>query len=183
MNKVDNKATNLLLSTEKRCKNLRTGVVEYSPILSNLGFRQRFWQKVTQFRQRRFFDLDNLNKVAKYLKIEDFLRVPICQCISNLKEAKAEYLLHKFEQRKLRDEYINSLNSSEAKKKQNSKKMKQQWRILKKYFSKSKSKSILEVEYTNEGCTVRVSSQFQVKRVVIAENSKCFVLAYSSPLL
>ena len=54
---------------------------------------------------------------------------------------------------------------------------------MKKYFSKSKSKSISEVKYTHEGCTVRVSSQFQVERAVMAENLKRFVLAYSSPLL
>ena len=30
---------------------------------------------------------------------------------------------------------------------------------------------------------MKVSSQFQVERVVMAENSKHFVLAYSSPLL
>ena len=48
---------------------------------------------------------------------------------------------------------------------------------MKKYFGKSKSKSISEVEYTHEGCTMRVSSQFQVKRAVMAENSKHFFVS------
>ena len=39
------------------------------------------------------------------------------------------------------------------------------------------------VEYLDNGCVVRVSSQIQVEKVIMAENSKYFVLAYSSPLL
>ena len=40
-----------------------------------------------------------------------------------------------------------------------------------------------EVEHTHDRCTVRVSSQFQVERAVMAENSRRFVSAYRSPLL
>ena len=42
----------------------------------------------------------------------------------HLKETKAGYLLHKNKQRKLRDEYIDSLQSKEAKKKRNIEKIK-----------------------------------------------------------
>ena len=75
------------------------------------------------------------------------------------------------------------LASSKIKKKQNNKKLKLCWRVLKKYFGKSKSKSILAVEYTYKGCTIRASSQIQVEQAVMAENSKRFILAYSSLLL
>ena len=75
-----------------------------------------------------------------------------------LKEAKADYLLHKNEQRKLRDEYIDSIQSKEVKKKRNNEKMKLRWRILQKSLGKDKSNSISAVEYFQEGYTVRVSS-------------------------
>ena len=39
------------------------------------------------------------------------------------------------------------------------------------------------VEHSQKGCTVRVSSQFQVELAIMKENSKCFVLVYSSLLL
>ena len=97
-------------------------------------------------------------KVTVYLKISEYLSLPTSQCIMYLKEAKADYLLHKNEQRKLRDEYIDSLQSKEVKKKRNNEKIKLRWKILKKYFGKDKSKSILAVEYSQKGCTIRVSS-------------------------
>ena len=37
LNKLDTECTNLLLYLEKKCRKLRTGAVEYSPILSKLS--------------------------------------------------------------------------------------------------------------------------------------------------
>ena len=84
--------------------------------------------------------------------------MPVAQYIVYLKEAKAEYLTQKLDQRRLRDEYVIKLAPSEIKRKRNNKKLKLHWRVLKKYFGKSKSKSILAVEYTYEGCNIRASS-------------------------
>ena len=39
VNKVDNEAIKLLLYTERECRKLRTGTVDYSSILSKLGLR------------------------------------------------------------------------------------------------------------------------------------------------
>ena len=87
-------------------------------------------------------------KVAAYLKISEYLSLPTSQYVMYLKEAKVDYLLHKKEQRRLRDEYIDSLQSKKAKKKRNNEKMKMRYRILKKYFGKDKSKPISVVEYS-----------------------------------
>ena len=42
LNKINEDSTKLLLSTEKGCRKLRTGAVDYSPLLSKLGLRWRF---------------------------------------------------------------------------------------------------------------------------------------------
>ena len=57
------------------------------------------------------------------------------------------------------------------------------WRILKKYFGKPYSKQISVVEYSDNGCVVRVSSQVRVEQAIMTEKSKHFILVYSSLLL
>ena len=49
-------------------------------------------------------------------------------------------------------------------------------------FSKPWMTSTLAAEYVLDGSRMRVSNQFEVEQVVIAENFKCFVLAYKSPI-
>ena len=94
---------------KKKYHKLYIEAVEYFPILLNLGLRQRFQHKVTQYKQKRFFNEEYIRKVSKYLKINNYSYLLISQSISYLKEAKEEYLAHKGEYRKIRDEYINKL--------------------------------------------------------------------------
>jgi len=53
LNHIDKMATELLLSAERKCRNLRTGAVQFNPDLSKLGLTWRFWRKVVHFRQKR----------------------------------------------------------------------------------------------------------------------------------
>ena len=171
MNVIDLQSTQLLLCSEKKCHKLRTDMVEFSPFLSKLGLRQRFQRKVIHYKQSRFFNLNYVLATASYLKIAEHIYLPIQLCIEKLQVAKEEYLHHKSSQQSLRDSYIAQLENEEALVKRNSKKLKQHWRILNRYFGKSKAKAILEVEYSIDKSVVRVSSQIRVEQAIIAENS------------
>jgi len=53
----------------------------------------------------------------------------------------------------------------------------------KKHFSKQQLHSISRVVYQCESIAVLVSNQIQVKKAIMDENSKRFILAYTSTLL
>ena len=72
LNKIDKEATELLLSTEKYCRKLRTGAIAFLPELSKKGLTWRFWRKVVQYKQKRFFDFDYLSRTAKLLDLNFF---------------------------------------------------------------------------------------------------------------
>ena len=55
--------------------------------------------------------------------------------------------------------------------------------MYKKYFSKCRMNSILQVEYFSGSDLIRVSLQFDIEVAIITENSVQFKLAYSSPFL
>ena len=69
MNKIDAEVTSLLLSAEKVYRKLKTGAVSYSPELSKLGLKWRFWRKVIHFKRGRFFDEMYLERIAEFLWI------------------------------------------------------------------------------------------------------------------
>ena len=63
------------------------------------------------------------------------------------------------------------------------KKLKLRQKILRKYFSKQRMKSISCIEYSSNGSLICISNQFKVKEVIMSENSKQFWLACISLLL
>ena len=60
--------------------------------------------------------------------------------------------------------------------------MKLQWKRLKKHFGKPPLKLISKIEYKENRCLIRTSSQIKIEEAMIRENSKRFTLAYSSSL-
>ena len=55
--------------------------------------------------------------------------------------------------------------------------------ILNKYFNKSKITLIKAIEYIENNYTIKVLLQIVVEKVIINDNSKRFILVYSSSLL
>ena len=92
LNAIDLEATNLLLSTEKKCCKLRAGTVVYLLELSKLGLTWRFWRKLVQYKQRRFFDYEYIICTAIGLQVSHLLDLPVTKCIENLKFTKKQYL-------------------------------------------------------------------------------------------
>ena len=96
---------------------------------------------------------------------------------------KKEYLIKKKDHLQLREKYLTNLKNKAGALRLRNERVKQCWRILRKYFRKQKLQSILRVEFLQNSSVIIALNQFQVEKAIINKNSKRFILAYISLLL
>lgn len=184
INQLDDQLHQIFTSAEKQCRKIRCGQVDFSPELSKSGLTWQFWRKALRHKQGRFIGRNFLIATARRLQIPSFNLSPI-EILCHLRSAKRNCLSLKCSHQTARDKCASkdSERAAELKRLRSKEKMKLKWKLHKKYFGKRRMNSISQVECFSGSSLVHVSQQFAIEEAIMNENSTCFVLAYSSPLL
>ena len=137
LNKIDDQLFQIFTAVEKQCRKLRTGQIDFSPELANLGLRWQFWRKVLHYRQRRFKDRNFLYQTAKKLNISSF-SLPTDVVLSNLRDAKQNYLRLKCHHHSARDRHMSSATDQEThrRKLRSKEKLKLKWKNIRNTLAK-----------------------------------------------
>ena len=165
---IDGQLQRVMKCTEKNYRKLRAHIIEFSPELSKLGIRWKFWRKVVYHKQGRFGNTEHLQATAKHLQINSY-KMHLASTIVRLKNAKLDYLHHKKQHTTLRDKYVNSSleRKEELKTLRKREKSKNKWKRCRLDFGKSRKNSTSEVEREKEGVIVRMSNKFEMERAIM----------------
>lgn len=180
LNMIDEQVTDILLHAEKKCRQLRTGEVEYSPEVSEAAEKWYVWRMVLKAAQGARTKTRQLNRLASKWNIDISDLHNIWSIKMNVERSRREYLDLKAQQVVYRRRYLERTGRLAKWKKES---RKRQYKRCNSTFGKRKMKSIRSVEYRDNGVLIQASSKEEVEHAIMKENSSRFRLAYTSLLL
>ena len=112
--RIDHLRVKCLLQAERKCRRLKTGNIEFSPLLQHQRDLIRFWKMIKKRKAGHKIDTRYLSRWERKLKLTDTFHTPLNTINSNIKSAVTQYLLLKKNHSSLRDEWIEQLAAAKA---------------------------------------------------------------------
>ena len=112
--RIDRLRVQCLLQAESKCRKLKTGNVEFSPIVQHQRHLIRFWKLLLKRKNGIKVDTRYLTRWERKLQLKNTFSTPLSVIHSNIKTASKKYLILKKNHSSLRDEWIEQLASAKA---------------------------------------------------------------------
>ena len=112
--RIDKLRTTSMIKAEKKCRRLKTGNIEFSPILQHQRDLIRFWKLILKRKKGAKTDTRYLSRWERKLNLEDTFHTPIHIITLHIKNAYNQYSLLKKQHSILRDEWIEQLAAARA---------------------------------------------------------------------
>ena len=191
--RIDQLRIKCMLKAESKCRRLKTGNIDFSPVVQHQRDLYRFWSLILKRKQGKKIDTKYLSRWEKKLHLQHTFSTSISNIKLNIASAKSQYMHLKKHHSSLRDEWLEQLAAAKAQQGQKNsvsilhnlrqrEKMRQAFRQIRWCLHhETITPPITEVTEIRNNLTIRHSQQSTVETAILNANNNKYRQTNDTP--